>query len=164
MICDRVRAINRLRATLLEYFPALKRSFDYSKSKAALTFLSSYSTPESLRRIGVTRLAAWLKARGCRNSSSVAQTAVETAHAQRTVLATQAVGSSLLARLAAEITRIDAELVLIDAELTDRFEQHRDPEVLVSLAGIRAGAGLNVPGADRRRHRRFRQRRSTRVR
>jgi transposase len=31
LICDRVRAINRLRATLLEYFPALERAFDCSK-------------------------------------------------------------------------------------------------------------------------------------
>jgi transposase len=42
LTCDRVRAINRLRATLLEYFPALERAFDYSKSKAALTLLSEY--------------------------------------------------------------------------------------------------------------------------
>ena len=34
LICDRVRAINRLRATLLEYFPALERAFDYSKKGA----------------------------------------------------------------------------------------------------------------------------------
>lgn len=33
---DRVRAINRLQAQLLEYFPALERAFDYSRSKAAL--------------------------------------------------------------------------------------------------------------------------------
>lgn len=30
---DRVRAINRLRAQLLEYFPALEQAFDYSRSK-----------------------------------------------------------------------------------------------------------------------------------
>ena len=63
VIHDRVRAINRLRAVLLEYFPALEREFDYSKNKAALVLLSHYATPESLRRIGVTRLAAWLKTR-----------------------------------------------------------------------------------------------------
>jgi transposase len=44
VICDRLRAINRLRSILLEYFPALERVFDYSKSKAALTLLSGYPT------------------------------------------------------------------------------------------------------------------------
>src|SRR3954454_3074495 len=52
LICDRVRAINRLRATLVEYFPALERTFDFSKNKAALTLLSEYQTPDRLRRIG----------------------------------------------------------------------------------------------------------------
>src|SRR5690606_38470460 len=78
---DRVRAINRLRAVMLEYFPALERAFNYKKNKAALVLLSHYATPESLRRIGATRLAAWLKARGCRNSSGVAKKAVDAAHA-----------------------------------------------------------------------------------
>jgi hypothetical protein len=44
LVCDRVRAINRLRATLLEYFPALERAFDYSK-KAPLILLGGYQTP-----------------------------------------------------------------------------------------------------------------------
>ncbi len=56
VVHDRVRAMNRLRATLLEYFPALERSFDHSKNKAALTLLAHYSNLQGLRRIGVTRL------------------------------------------------------------------------------------------------------------
>ena len=36
-----VRAINRLQAQLLEYFPALERAFDYSRSKAALLLLTN---------------------------------------------------------------------------------------------------------------------------
>jgi Transposase len=54
---DRTRAINRLRAQLLEYFPALERAFNYSTSKAALVLLTGYQTPTALRRIGQTRLA-----------------------------------------------------------------------------------------------------------
>lgn len=136
VVCDRVRAINRLRATLLEYFPALERAFDYSKSKAALTLLSRYQTPDNLRRIGAARLAAWLKARGCRNSQTVAQTAVDAAQAQRTTLPTQTVGALLVARLAAEITAIDDELKSIDTEIADRFEQHRSAEILTSVPGF----------------------------
>ena len=33
MVCDRKRAINRLCAVLLEYFPALEAAFDYAMSK-----------------------------------------------------------------------------------------------------------------------------------
>ena len=111
IIHDRVRAINRLRATMLEYFPALERAFDYSTSKAALTLLSTYQTPGALRRMGVTRLAAWLKARGCRNSATVAQKAIDAAREQETTLRTEIVAATLVSRLAAVITAIDADLV-----------------------------------------------------
>jgi transposase len=136
LICDRVRAINRLRATMVEYFPALERVFDYSKSKAALILLSGYQTPQGLRRTGVTRLTAWLKTRGCRNSASVARAAVEAAHAQHTTMPTEAVGSALVAKLAAEITVIDQDLAELDHEIRNRFQQHDSAGILLSMPGF----------------------------
>lgn len=133
LICDRVRAINRLRGTLLEYFPALERAFDYSKSKAALTLLSGYATPDGQRRIGTSKLTVWLKKRGCRNSAAVAQKAVDAASSQHTRLATQTIGSTLVTKLAAEITTIDHELADLDAQITERFTRHESAEVLLSL-------------------------------
>jgi transposase len=156
LICDRVRAINRLRGTLLEYFPALERAFDYSKSKASLTLLSEYQTPDRLRRVGVTRLAAWLRKRGCRNSAAVATAAVDAAHQQSTTLPAEPIGSALVARLASEITAIDGDLVELDAQLTDRFRQHEAAEILLSLPGFGpvlaatflANIGGNLDGFD----------------
>jgi transposase len=136
LVCDRVRAINRLRATLLEYFPALERAFDYSKNKAALTLLSEYQTPDRLRRLGATRLAAWLRKRGCRNSAAVAAAAVDAAHQQFTTLPAEPIGSTLVIRLAAEISAIDRDLVELDAQLTDRFRQHEAAEILLSVPGF----------------------------
>jgi transposase len=136
VIHDRVRAINRLRAILLGYFPALERSFDYSKNKAALTLLTHYATPSDLRRIGTTRLARWLKARGARNSTAVATTAVDAAHAQDTTLAGEATGSMLVAKLATEILAIDDDLARIDAQIAERLRLHPDGEVLLSMPGF----------------------------
>ncbi|MEK6536991.1 MAG: IS110 family transposase, partial [Actinomycetota bacterium] len=136
LICDRVRAINRLRATLLEYFPALERAFDYSKSKAALTLLTTYRTPEALRRIGRTRLQTWLKNRGCRNSAGLAQRAIEAADTQHNTLPTQSLGAVMVAKLGAQITAIDAELVEFEKEITDRFLQHSDALILLSMPGF----------------------------
>lgn len=136
VIHDRVRAINRLRATLLEYFPALERAFDYSKNKAALTLLSRYATPASLRRIGTARLTAWLKSQGCRNSAAVAEAAVAAAHAQHTALATEAIGATLVAKLAAQITAIDTDLSSIDAAIAEHYAQHEAAQILLSLPGF----------------------------
>lgn len=136
VIHDRVRTINRLRATMLEYFPALERAFDFSKNKAALVLLSHYATPGSLRRIGVTRLAAWLKARGCRNSAGVARAAVDAAQEQTTTLPAQAVGSALVTKLAGSIVTIDEDLAGIDAEITALVARDDSAANLLTMPGF----------------------------
>jgi len=119
LVYDRVRTINRLRATLLEFFPALEAAFDYSK-KAPLILLCGYQTPEAIRRIGAARLAAWLKRRGCRGSTSVAGKALSAANAQHIVLRTEAVGAQLVAQLARQITTIDAAIAELDEQISPR--------------------------------------------
>jgi hypothetical protein len=47
LVYDRVRAINRLRARMLECFPALEAPFDYSK-KAPLILVPGNRRPERL--------------------------------------------------------------------------------------------------------------------
>jgi transposase len=135
LVCDRVRAINRLRATLLEYFPALEAAFDYSK-KAPLILLSGYQTPEAIRQIGATRLAAWLKKRNCRGSATVASKALAAASAQHTVLQAEAVGSQLVVQLAEQITAIDTEIAQLDTQIRERFDQHPDAPILLSMPGF----------------------------
>lgn len=135
LICDRVRSINRLRATLLEYFPALERAFDYSK-KAPLLLLGGYQTLEGIRRIGLTRLTGWLKKRGCRNSAKMAEKALTAANSQHTVLPTQATGSALVVRLAEQISTLDAEIADVDAQITELFRQHDSADVLLTMPGF----------------------------
>lgn len=135
LVHDRVRAINRLRALMLEYFPALEAAFDYSK-KAPLILVSGYQTPEAIRRIGLTRLAAWLKKRGCRGSANVARKAVAAANAQRAVLATEAVAAQLVAQLAEQIGVIDVEIARLDERIGERFQQHADAPILLSMPGF----------------------------
>jgi transposase len=155
LMCDRVRAINRLRATLLEYFPALERAFDYSK-KAPLIFLGGYQTPEGIRRIGLTRLAGWLRKRGCRNSAKMAEKALEAANSQHTVLPAQSMGSALVVRLAGQISAIDVDIADVDAQITDLFRQHDSADVLLSMPGFGpvlaatflANIGGNLDGFD----------------
>ncbi|HEV7148832.1 MAG TPA: IS110 family transposase [Pedococcus sp.] len=135
LVFDRVRAINRLRATMLEYFPALEAAFDYSK-KGPLILAAGYQTPDGIRRLGASRLTAWLKKRGARNAAALAAKAVEAADAQRTVLATQGMGARLVARLAEQIMAIDADLAQLDKEIEERFERHPDAPILVSMPGF----------------------------
>ncbi|NMM91625.1 hypothetical protein B2J88_46305 [Rhodococcus sp. SRB_17] len=74
--------------------PALESTFDYSKSKAALTPLSGHPPPDGLRSIGIAGLTVWLKRRSCRNSATVAQKAIEAVNTRHTMPALGAIRPS----------------------------------------------------------------------
>lgn len=136
LAADRTRAINRLRAQLLEYFPALERAFDYSVSKAALRLLTGYQTPSGLRRMGQARLAGWLKARGVRNAPSVAATALEAADAQHSTVPGEALAAAMVVRLAKEVMDLDKEIAEIARLIEARYCEHRHAEVIASMPGF----------------------------
>jgi transposase len=136
LVADRTRAINRLRARLLEYFPALERAFDYSTSKAALILLTGYQTPDGLRRAGVARLPAWLRKRKARNADSVAATAMQAARAQHATVPGQDLGAAMVARLAEEVMALDTAISDTDAMIEERFRRHRHAEIVLSLPGF----------------------------
>jgi transposase len=148
---DRVRAINRLQAQLLEYFPALERAFDYSRSKAALMLLSKYRTPDGIRRAGQARVHAWLKKHGARSSAAVAAAAVEAARSQHTIVAAQHLGEGIVAALAREILTLNEELAELDALISEKVTEHHHTEVLLSMPGfgpVLAAEFLGASGGD----------------
>jgi transposase len=136
LVADRTRAINRLRAQLLEYFPALERAFDYSKSKAALILLTGYQTPDGLRRAGAARLAAWLRKRNARNADTVATRAIEAADAQRSIVPGQQLAAGMVARLAKEVMSLDTEIAETETMIEERFRRHRHAEIILSMPGF----------------------------
>ncbi|MEO5315763.1 IS110 family transposase [Pseudarthrobacter sp. CC12] len=148
---DRVRALNRLQAQLLEYFPALERAFDYSRSKAALTLLRKYRTPDGIRRGGQTRIHAWLKKHGARSSAAVATAAVEAAKSQHTIVPAQHMGEGIVAALAKEILTLNDELADIDAMISEKVTEHQHTQVLLSMPGfgpVLAAEFLGATGGD----------------
>lgn len=136
LAADHTRAINRMRAQLLEYFPALEWAFDYSTSKASLGLLIGYQTPAALRRIGKNRLVTWLKNRKVRNHQLVAATAVEAHEAQHTAVLGEKLGAALAARLAREVMALDEEIAETDALIERRFRDHPYAEIILSMPGL----------------------------
>jgi transposase len=136
LAADRTRAINRMRAQMLEYFPALERAFDYKTSKASLVLLTGYQTPASLRRIGKNRLASWLKNRKVRNSGPVAATAIEAAEAQHTSVPGENLAAAIVAKLAKEVLALDEEIAETDSLIEGRFRDHPYAEVILSMPGL----------------------------
>jgi transposase len=152
LIADRVRMINRLRDLMTSVFPSLERAFDYASCKGALVLLTGYSSPERLRRIGQTRLTAWLRHRKVRNAAGVAARAVTAARAQMTELPGQDLTASIIAELAANLLALDERLKRLDAQLADSFHQHPHAAIIESMPGFGPylGASLLVGAGDLR--------------
>ena len=148
---DWVRAINRLQAQLLEYFPALERAFDYSRSKAALLLLTKHRTPDGIRRTGEARIQAWLKKHGARSSAAVAQAAVDAAKSQHTTVPARHLGELIVAALAQEIITLNKELADPDALIGEKVTEHRYTQTLLSMPGfgpVLAAEFLGATGGD----------------
>ena len=78
LAADRTRSINRLRGLLVGIFPALERVLDFT-NRGPLILISGFQTPAAIRQLGAGRLTGWLKRRGVRGASRLADTAVEAA-------------------------------------------------------------------------------------
>ncbi|MEV5593620.1 IS110 family transposase [Streptomyces sp. NPDC052496] len=135
VVHDRTRQINRLRAQLLEFFPALERALDLTK-KGPVLLLTAYQTPAAIRRMGASQLETGLRNRKVKGAGALAARAVEAARAQMTALRGEELGAELVGRLAHSVAAHNTEVTELDARIEARFRQHRDAEVIRILPGM----------------------------
>lgn len=136
LAADKTRTINRMRATMLEYFPALEAAFDYAHKRVALRLLTKYQTPAGIRRAGVNRIGAWLVKQGHRTGATIAAAAVEAAQQQHIQVPVEEVAALIVARLAAEVLQIEERIAAVDAEIEARLRQHEQAEIILSVPGF----------------------------
>ncbi|MFB7468577.1 IS110 family transposase [Streptomyces sp. NPDC056224] len=146
LVGDRTRQINRLRAQLLEIFPALERTLDLS-NKGPVILLTGYQSPASIRRSGARRIGTWLKNRKVKNADAVAQAAVDAAHSQHTELPGERLAATMVARLAKGVMALDAEIAELDSLIEARLHEHPRAEVIRSLPGMGALLGAEFIAA-----------------
>jgi transposase len=135
LVQDRTRGINRLRAALLEVFPALERELDLNR-KGPVVLLTKYQTPAAIRRAGTRRIETWLRGSGVRTAATLAGTAVEAAKSQRTSLPGEDLAAALIARLARALIALNEEIREVEDMIEARFRQHPHAEVILSLPGM----------------------------
>lgn len=146
LVNDRTRTINRLRAQLLEIFPALERALNLT-NKGPVTLLTGYQTPDAIRRLGARRLEAWLRRRKVKGADQLARAAVDAAHAQRISLPGEALAAVMVARLAHAVIVLEQEIAELDALIEARFQQHPHAELIHSLPGMGTRLGAEFLAA-----------------
>jgi transposase len=135
LVTDQSRTITRLREALLSLFPALERALELN-SKGPLTLLTRYQTPAQLRRAGHKRIAAYLRNRGVKGFSSVAQKALNAAKAHSVSLPAQDVASRIVAELAEDVLGLKERINTLDEDLEKRFFARPEARILTSLPGM----------------------------
>lgn len=136
LVADRVRLINRMRDTLVGISPALERAFDYSASKGAVTMLTGYQTPTALRRLGTSRLAAWLRRRSVRKADDIADRAVEAARSQATVLPGEDRAARQVGVIARQLLDVDEQIKETEREIREVFRTDERAAVIESMPGM----------------------------
>ncbi len=135
LVEEQARGITRLRALLLEVFPGLEAAIDLRKDRALLV-LTKVVTPSAARRLGASRLARWLRARGVRRSEELAGKVLEAARAQRTELPAAEAKGALVAEMSAEILRTRGRVATLDVRMEELLSGKPEAEVVRSLPGM----------------------------
>jgi transposase len=135
LVADRTRAINRLRAQLLEIFPGLERVLDLT-NKGPVLLLTGYQTPGALRADGPAKVEAWLRARKVRGAAGLAAVATAAADQQIVALPGERLAAEMVARLAKSVIALDEEIAEVESLIEARFRDHPAAKVILSLPGM----------------------------
>jgi transposase len=135
LVLDQARAVVRLRDALLGLFPGLERVLDL-RTRGPLVLVSRYQTPDAIGRAGRERIKAYLKRRGVRNASKLAEKAIRAAQAQRVTTPAEQVAAEIARELAERALDLKERTAELDGELERRVLAHPLAEILLSLPGM----------------------------
>jgi len=150
ILADRTRTVNRLRDTLLSYFPGLERAFPNLSGTGPLLLLARYNRPSQIRRAGVSRIEKRLKAAGAVKAGGLAVKAITAAKEQTVRVPGEDTASAIVAELASEALSLGGRLKQVDSQVSEAFFSLPQAEIIVSMPGFgpRLGAEFVVETGD----------------
>ena len=140
LIWTRQQQVNRLRSALREYYPAALEAFGTDLAHGdALGVLAKAPTPDQGRLLSIAQIRAALRRGGRqRNVGSRAEEIkplLRSEQLQADPLIADAFGTTTAA-LVPIIVALNDQIDQVEAELVQRFEQHPDAELILSLPGL----------------------------
>jgi transposase len=149
LIWARTRHTNQLRSALREYYPAALEAFDDLADRDALAVLGRAPTPDTGAALSLSQLRSTLKRGGRQRNldrrAAEIQPALRTAQLTAPSALIQAFAATTKAavRIIGELNRQIADL---ESALEDRFEQHPDADIYLSVPGLGDVLGARVLG------------------
>lgn len=140
LIWTRQQQLNRLRSALREYYPAALEAFGTDLAHGdALGVLASAPTPQQARRLTITQIRAALRRGGRQRNvgprADQIKPMLRSEKLQAAPLIADAFGTTTAA-LVPIIVALNDQIGQVETELAQRFEQHPDAELILSLPGL----------------------------
>ncbi|MEX5713914.1 IS110 family transposase [Parafrankia sp. FMc6] len=138
LVWDRTRQVQRLRAALVESFPAALAAFDDLAAADTLELLGKAPTPELARRLTVARISAALKRarrRGIAEKARRIRAAFQAGQLPVRLATAAAYGAVVRAQVGL-IGTLNAEIDRLAEQVDAHFGQHPDAEVHLSQPGL----------------------------
>jgi transposase len=148
LIWERTRQVQRLRAQLLEYFPAAVAAFGDLDAADALELLGKAPDPARAARLTRAQVAAALKRAGrykIKERTDAILAALRGPQLAQPPALTAAYAATVRS-LIAVITTLNAQVAALQGQVEESFGQHPDAEIYLSQPGIGAITGARVLG------------------
>ena len=147
LIWTRTRHSNQLRSTLREFYPAALEAFNELTHRDALAILAIAPTPEQGRRLSTAKIRAALQRAGRqRNLDTRAEQIRDALRAEQLQAPPQLADAfgDTVAALVPLLATLNQQIDRVETALADRFEQHPDAELILSLPGLGVVLGARV--------------------
>jgi transposase len=138
LVWDRTRQVQRLRAVLVESFPAALAVFEDLTAADTLELLAKAPTPQLARRLTVAQISAVLK-RARRRDIAEKSRKIRAAFQEPQLPVRPATATAYSAVVRAQvglITTLNAEITVLGEQADAHFGQHPDAEILLTQPGL----------------------------
>lgn len=149
LIWARTRHINRLRSSLREYYPAALEAFDDLADRDTLAVLERAPSPEVAARFTATQIRAALKRGGRQRNLDRRAEEIKGALRSEQLTAPDPVTAAFAATTTATVgilKELNQQIEELEATLADRFEQHPDAVIYLSMPGLGDVLGARALG------------------
>jgi transposase len=149
LVWDRQRHVNRLRSTLREYYPAALETFPRLAHRDAVAILSIASTPDAGTRLSKPQIKAALKRGGRRRNLDLKTAEYQNGLRAEHLEAPPAVASAfgmITASTVGVISELNRQIEDLATELSNRFREHPDADIYLSIPGCGDVLGARVLG------------------
>lgn len=149
LVGERKRHANRLRSSLREYYPAALEAFEDLRNADALAVLARAPSPQVGARLTVTQIRAALKRGGRQRYLDYQAERIHTALRGQYLAASEPVTAALAASTKATvaiISELNHQIAELESVMADRFRQHPDAPIYLSMPGLGVVLGARALG------------------